>query len=74
MTKLIKNPLGMWADVVCEIRAELRSYDGDTSYARALCDDLENSLIQFARTGATKRISFEACLCKAGAEWVEDDD
>ena len=68
MTETMKDPLAMWEQTVCEIRAELRSYDVNTCYARALCDALENSMVQFARTGVAKRIDFEACFDRADEE------
>ena len=48
-------PLAMWEQCVCEIRAEIRSHDKDDTmnYAIAICDALENSMVQFAKNEDT---------------------
>lgn len=67
MNETLKDPLALWEQTVCEIRGELRCYNEDNSmsYAIVLCDALENSMVQFARTGVAKNINFENCFNRA---------
>jgi hypothetical protein len=62
----MKDPLAMWEQCVCEIRAEIRSHDDEDKmrYALSLCNALENSMVQFAKTGETQDIDFEVCFDK----------
>lgn len=57
-------PLAMWEQCICELRAEIRSHDEDDTmnYAIAICDALENSMVQFAKNEAIVNIDFEQCF------------
>ena len=57
----MKDPLAMWEQCVCEIRAEVRCHDG-MQYALSLCNALEKSMVEYAKTGETQNIDFEACF------------
>lgn len=45
---LPKDILGLWEQTICEIRAEIKSWDligpHTTDYAKGLCDKLEHSM------------------------------
>lgn len=57
-------PLAMWENAICEIRAEIRSHNEDDTmnYAIAICDALENSMVEFAKKEAVVNIDFEQCF------------
>lgn len=59
-------PLAMWEQCVCEIRAEVRCHDDNDAmrYALSLCNELEKSMVEYAKTGETKDIDFESCFDK----------